>query len=307
MNKARLEWHRENQRSRNEYFRKLNHAKMAEWAEVNENVDRSDPAVCVSIAEAVSDRAVRLLKAANVLDDPHRREGALKRAGRFIREAVALEDRAARLRRGEKPLDEWAVCACGSAFQPGGLSGVSTYTRCYTCSSKDWFLTSLACIFCSRRHSMSYPLCFSCKQDRDEDDARFLRTMTCISNRYTCQMCGIDAMETGVELQIHRINPEGGNWPWNREVLCSACSMLAGKSYDKLDERAYWALVQIYAESLWEYLSPDEQAALLAIEPDTDHEQVDFGHLVPWPDLGDCDERDGILNVLASFDAQVTA
>jgi hypothetical protein len=301
MNKARLEWHRKRSAETAEYFRKLNDSKMQEWQNDNAGIDRNDPVVLDARAANVWERALRLIAAGRVLGG-ERREGALKRARRFVDETHALQRRAAALRAGEKPLDEWARCRCGSAFQPGPRG----FTQCYECSSKEWIHGSYSCIFCSRRHSMSYPLCFMCKQERtedgkarfSEDDARFLRTMVNRRDNYVCQICGVDAMEVGCELQVHRINPELSSDPWNMETLCVSCDALVGKSYDKLDERAYWVLVQAYIDYLWEYLSTEDTARLCVVEPDTEREQIDFGHRVPWPDLGECSEEDGILEVL---------
>lgn len=304
VNKARLEWHKDRQKSNADYFRKRNASAMAEWQEANLGADRNDPLQLEALGQVRGEKGLRLVNAALHLDGD-RREGALKRAGRLLREEYSMFERAAALRRGEKPLDEWAVCRCGSAFAPG----VRAYTMCYTCSSKDWIATSFACVFCDRRHSMSYPTCFSCKQLYSEDDARFVRLMVNRRDNYTCQICGIDAMETGAELQVDHINPEGGNWPWNLQTLCTGCEAMKGKNYEKHDERAYFALVQMYLTYLFDYLTPEEQAALLAIEPDTDHEQIDFARRQTWMEadsfIGRCKDCDGLMNVISMLGAVV--
>jgi hypothetical protein len=301
VNRARLEWHKERQRDTDAYFRSHNSAKMREWQEANAGLDRNDPDALREAALEVGERALRLLKASQILEG-ERREGALKRAGRFLREESALRLRADRLERGEKPLDEWAVCRCGSPFQPGGREGFSTYTQCYTCSSKEWLATSYTCIYCDRRHAMKFPLCFVCKLDRDEDDARFIRHYTATRDGYVCQICGIDAMETGAELQVGRLDPDGGNWPWNFETRCTPCHALVGKNFEKLDERAYWALVQNYATILYEYLTGTEREALRTLDPGSfGAEQIDFSRTPSWRTEDEVDEREGTLNVLTAF------
>lgn len=303
MNKARLEWHKERQRSTAEYIRAKNGQAMREWTEDWAGVDRQVPEVLEVHAQVREAKGVRLLHAVTVLDT-ERRQGALNRAGRLLREADAMKARATALRAGQRPLDEWMTCRCGGAFQPGERG----YTLCWNCSSKGWIGTSFACVFCDRRHSMSYPTCFSCKQLWSEDDARFVRLMVNRRDNYVCAMCGIDSMETGAELQVDHVIPieiGGTNDVWNLQTLCTPCEALKGKSYDKHDERAYFALVQAYAGPLFDYLSPDEQALLLAIEPETEYEQIDFGHVPPWRTDDQCSERDGLLNVVSMLGAVV--
>lgn len=298
MNKARLEFHREKQRSLTEYIRNKNAAAMAEWLEGQRGVDRDAPDQLLALAELRETQGVKLLHAVTVLDT-ERREGALKRAGRLLRDADALKARAARLRNGENPLDEWATCRCGAAFQPGERS----YATCWACSSREYYKSSYACVYCDRRHSMSFAACFVCKADGREDAARDLRLVVHRRDNYTCAMCGVDAMETGAELQVSHIKPcelGGTSDPWNLETLCGTCQAIRGsKNYEKLDEREFWRMVREYAGPLFEYLAIDERARLLALEPDTEREQIDFGHPAPWPDLGECAEQDGVMNALA--------
>jgi 5-methylcytosine-specific restriction endonuclease McrA len=300
VNKARLQWHKERQANTADYWRKRNAQSMREWQEDWEGVDRQSPVVLEVHADVRQARGVKLVQASQVLEG-ERREGALKRAGRLLREADAMKLRASRLRAGEKPLDEWALCRCGGAFQPGPRG----YTQCYNCSQKDWLATSYACVFCERRHSMSYPLCFACKQDSPtaEDDARFIRLMINQRDNYTCQMCGLDAMTEGAELQVDHINPDGGNWQWNLQTLCGTCSALKGKSYDKLDEREYWKLITAYWGPLYDYLNSEEKAELDTLEPDVEHEQIDFGHRPVWRTEDAVDEREGIMNVITMLGA----
>ena len=321
MNKARLEWHRKRQADTAEYIRNKNAAAMVEWKSDNQGIDRNDPRQLEELASGKQERAVSLMNAALVLEG-ERREGALRRAGRFLREHQALTTRAARLRAGEKPLDEWAVCRCGAAFQPGERG----YTLCWGCSSKDWYSSSYSCIFCDRRHSMSYPLCFVCKQERTEDgkalhtedDARFLRLMIMRRDHYTCQMCGADGASVveededgnsvGTELQVDKIIPAalGGTAdPWNMQTLCSGCQKLKGRNCEKLDEREYWTLVHAYWTYLYDYLMPDEKARLAEVEPDWVSEQIDFGHRPTWRTDDECDEREGLLNVISTLGAVV--
>lgn len=300
MNKARLEWHRKRHADTSEYIRAKNEQAMREWLEVWANIDRNDPAVLESHGRDCGERGMKLVNAARVLDGD-RREGALKRAGRFLREEHALFARASRLRAGEKPLDEWARCSCGAAFRPGERG----YTVCWNCSSKEWYQTSWTCVFCSRRHSMSFPLCFPCRvhDGRSEDDARFLRLMVNRRDDYTCQMCGLDAMVSGAELQVDRINPELPSDPWNLQTLCVSCCALKGKHYDKHDEREYWKLVAAYWGPLYDYLSPDEISRLSRVEPDDEGgmTQIDFGHRPTWRTDDECDEEEGMLNVVAAL------
>lgn len=314
MNLARLEWHRKRQADTAEYIRNKNAAAMAEWRDDNRGIDRNDPGQLESQASGKWERGMALIKACEVLEGD-RRVGALQRAGRFIREAKALETRAARLRAGEKPLDEWAVCRCGSAFQPGERG----YTMCYGCSSKDWYSSSYSCIFCDRRHSMSYPLCFVCKQEQSEDEARFIRLMIMQRDSYVCQMCGADGASVleededgnsvGTELQVDKIIPAahgGTSDPWNLQTLCSACQKVKGKNCEKLDEREHWKLVNAYWTYLYDYLMPDEKARLAEVEPDDlGGEQIDFGRRPAWRTNDSCDEREGLLNVISMLDAVV--
>lgn len=314
MNRARLEWHQKRQADTAEYIRSKNAAAMQEWKSDNAGLDRNDPDALDVRANAKRERAVALINAAVVLEGD-RREGALRRAGRFLREELALRRRSAQLRSGEKPLDEWAVCRCGSAFQPGERG----YTQCWPCSSKDWYASSYSCIFCDRRHSMTYPLCFVCKQEHSEDDARFLRLMIMRRDHYTCQMCGLDGASiaeededgnsVGTELQVDKITPAalGGTAdPWNLQTLCSTCAKLKGsKNCEKLDEREYWKLVHAYWTYLYDYLSPEDVSRLSEVEPDCVSEQIDFGHRPTWRTDDECDEREGLLNVISMLDAVV--
>lgn len=330
LGQQRLAFHREKARDTAEYFRAKNAKEMADWRESQGSIDRNDPDALEASARAKGERGMALVTAATVLEG-ERREGALKRAGRLLREEKALLQRATRLRAGEKPLDEWAVCRCGGAFQPGDRG----YTQCWPCSSKDYFASSYACIFCDRRHSMSYAACFVCKADGREDDARHLRLVTYTRDSWTCQLCGSDGtmetfddvgvMETsvdieevpivggGIALQVDRINPEGGNWPWNLQTVCGDCSRVKGrKSYGKLDERAFWLQVAEYAGPLFDYLAHDERAVLLSLLPDSDGgERVERCKGQPWLDVfspehchPDVAEDDGILNVMTLLDAR---
>jgi hypothetical protein len=134
VNLARLEWHRKRQADTAEYIRNKNAAAMREWKAENAGVDRNDPRQLVAQAAVKLERGLALIQASTVLEG-ERREGALRRAGRLLREESALRLRSAQLLAGEKPLDEWATCRCGSAFQPGPRG----FTQCWTCSSKDWY------------------------------------------------------------------------------------------------------------------------------------------------------------------------
>lgn len=304
MNKARLEWHREKQRSLAEYIRAKNNQAMAKWADASQGIDRDDPDALQAIADIRGQLGMKLINAVTKLDGD-RREGALKRAGRLLREEHALCTRAARLRAGEKPLDEWARCRCGAAFQPGERN----YTSCWGCSSQEWYKSSFSCVFCDRRHSMSFAACFVCKAEGREDAARDLRLVVNRRDDYTCAMCGVDAMETGAELQVGHIKPVelgGSSDPWNLETVCSDCSRLKGRHYEKLDEREFWRMAQIYLGPLFEYLAPDERARLLALTPDTEQERIDFGRPTHWgaTNCGVTGDDDGILNVVTILDAR---
>jgi hypothetical protein len=122
-------------------------------------------------------------------------------------------------------------------------------------------------------------------------------------DHYVCQMCGVDAMETGAELQVDRINPELPSDPWNLQTLDSDCQKVKGKSFEKMDEREYWKLVNAYWTYLYDYLSPEDVARLSAVEPDYVSEQIDFGHRPTWRTDDECDEREGLLNVISMLGA----
>lgn len=317
-NPARLAWHLAKRRDTAEYFWTKNKTAMAAWRESWVGVDRSDPHALLVHADLRQAKGVRLINASVFLEG-ERHDGALQRAGRLLRDADVTRARAHALLAGQSPPEEWEQCECGAAFQPG----IRGYTSCWTCSSAEWYRSSYTCVFCQRRHSMRYGCCFLCKADGREDDARFLRNTINIRDSFICNLCGLDVTTvvagsefddadhedgkldlTGSEMQVVWIVPEaeGGTLaPYNLESLCSTCLAIRGKQYDTLDSTAWWTMVRLYAGPLFDYLLPDERAHLLALEPDTEREQVEFGRPVPWRETTVVYETDGFMTALAAF------
>lgn len=303
---ARLDWHRAAHNERKDYFLRRNRAEMQEWLTSWAGMDRYSPEGCREAAASMFERGMTMLAAAKTLVDAERRKGAMLRAGRLLRRSQALDLRAAALERNEAPLDEWEVCRCGGAYQPGPRG----YTQCYQCSSAEYWQSSLSCVFCAKRHSMSFKACFDCSSRGLEDRAAALRLMVTVRDRFTCALCGIDGSEDGASLQIDHILPisQGGTSdPWNLQVVCGTCQGYKQDRFGPLDEIEFWRQVQMYIGGLGEYLAADEMRRLLALRPDVGREISTTRIPVPWADHGVCGEQEGILNIMAEFEVQVEA
>ena len=212
----------------------------------------------------------------------------------------------------------WATCECSRVFQPGERK----YTQCFHCNQHSSASGPLTCVICQRRHKASFGACFDCKTKGREDQARFIRMVVLVRDRFTCQMCGKDGRDVevaytddeeaneGVALQVDHIDPEGSAWWWNVQTLCTPCDLIKGKQYGPLDELAKIELMLAYRTYLSKYLDANETLKLDAAWRET--LGYDFTAPAPMPDkqhliegrrYGTCDEIEGLLTVLHAFDS----
>jgi hypothetical protein len=190
-------------------------------------------------------------------------------------------------------LTRWAECGCGRPFQPGERN----YGQCYTCNQTSYADGSTACAICQRRHSMAFPCCKICQTNGMEETATPLRSLVLRRDGYACRIC-----ETSEgQLDVHHIDPAGSAWQWNVEILCVPCwvTFNASRAFGPLDELAWLELAGAYDSYLNEYLNDDERVMLRQQL----HETLgsDFRAKPPRNQWGQCEEVQGMLNVLDAF------